>query len=43
MEWEKIFANDVTYKGLISSIYQQLMHLYVKKNKQCNKKNRQTI
>ena len=20
-EWEKIFANDVTYKGLISKIY----------------------
>ena len=24
MEWEKIFANDVTDKGLISKIYLQL-------------------
>ena len=31
-EWEKIFANNVTYKGLISKIYQQLMQLYIKNN-----------
>jgi len=24
-EWEKIFANDVTYKGVISKIYKQLI------------------
>ena len=24
MEWEKIFANDATDKGLISKIYKQL-------------------
>ena len=24
-EWEKIFANDMTYKGLISNIYKQLI------------------
>ena len=24
-EWEKIFANDVTNKGLISKIYKQLI------------------
>ena len=23
MEWEKIFANDATHKGLISKIYKQ--------------------
>ena len=25
MEWEKMFANDVTDKGLISKIYKQLI------------------
>ena len=30
-EWEKIFANDVTDKRLISKIYQQLMQLNIKK------------
>ena len=27
MEWEKIVTNDVTDKGLISKIYQQLRQL----------------
>ena len=30
-EWEKIFANDVTNKGLISNICKQFMQLIIKK------------
>ena len=40
-EWEKVFANKVTNKGLISKVYKQLMQFYV--IKQPSKKMRRDL
>ena len=39
MDWEKIFANNSTEKGLISKINKQLIQLNIKKKKKIQSKN----
>ena len=38
MEWDNLFANEMTHKGLLSTIYKQSYNFYYKTNKPKKKK-----
>ena len=42
IDWEKVFANDVTDKVLVSKIYKQLMRLNITKTKTQSKNGQKT-
>ena len=38
MEWEKIFENNATHKGLMSKMYKWLIQLHIKQTIQSKKR-----
>ena len=42
-EWEKIFANEISDKKLISKVYKQLIQLIIKKKKKTQSENGQKV
>ena len=43
MEWEKIFANDITDKGLVSKIYKELLKLNTQSSQEMDRRHEQTL